>query len=673
MKHGLLFALFCFLSVGTFSQVEVTGKVLDAATSAPLAYGAVKIKGTSRGVLTNGDGAFRLNCQSSDTLEFKYLSYQTHFIPVTRFVKNPVCRMELKKNQLSTVVVNADEDFLYDLLVQARKKLKKTRPYSSKTYFLLETESNERPVEQIECYYNADLSGSGLKKMGLKNGRIGMAKFEDDYFVSLNTTDILCDYNLFIDRQNDLPANPLQMSMREMKKKYKLVLIGLDGSRYKIKFIARDKKEDFDGYLWLDADTDRILSISLKSEDLKRHPFIPLHKTHRIEKIDFELTYTFESENQRVERIDLKYLLDYNNSKGIRPVKTTVVSLFYDDKKLFKLPFYQDGSLLSDYDKIVTRPHNAMFWKYNEVVIPSERVSKNRRFFEENGVLLNFDQLSTYYERFSNRKIPWSEDRLFRDEINNYVHETYSVGFYSPRPGTRIRTEEMTPTSWFDLQGQIFLDVNQFEDSLHFITSTLLDLDVSYYGQTPDRYSNYFINTYFDLIEIARLRLEQALKKGDWDMESVDAIYEAVTEKLDRDLLKLHKAMLNWEKDSDLRTYTNLVLINLGIDNSMLIVPKRSVDWLTDREEARITVLIERYFYAYNLLKAEQYELAIKEFMDYANFGERHHWFYRNMAIAHLAIGDEKNACQFFDLCESFGGRVAEEYRDNCKNGASSN
>ncbi len=332
-----LFLFTLLISLSAKTQIQVKGKVVDAESGTPLSYGTVKIKGTSKGVLTNQDGAFQLECTNSDTLLFKYLSYYTQYIPVTKFIQNPLCQLRPKENQLTTVVVSADKDFLYDLLIEARKKLRKMPDYSGKAYFMLETESKSQPVEQIECYYNATLDGSGVFDLGLKNGRIGMAEFESDYFVSLSTTDILCNYDLINSKSNSFPDNPLQLSKRKLKKKYDLVLIGLDRSRYKIKFSSKVGADLFDGELWLDADLNRILSIRLKNGDLKRHPYVALHESHKLDKINFDFTYFFDAASQKVDKIELKYLLDYNNSVEVRPVETSVIMLFYDYKKVPKV------------------------------------------------------------------------------------------------------------------------------------------------------------------------------------------------------------------------------------------------------------------------------------------------------------------------------------------------
>ena len=662
MIKRLLFVYFSFCLLSASAQLQLKGKVVDAQTQAPLSFGAVKIKHTTRGVLTNEDGVFQIHCKETDTLIFTYLSYHPKEIPAKKFNQNGICRLKVKENQLSTVLVNADEDYLYDLVLKTRKQLKKMPDYGSKTYFMLETESKGQPVEQIECYYNASLDGSGLKEMGLKNGRIGMAQFEDDYFVSLSTTGVLASYDLLSDKYNALPSNPLQMNKREMKRNYKLILIGLNGSKYRIKFKGKAKEEVFNGELWLDANENKLISISLKQQGLKKHPFIPLHEKHKLEDLNFELTYVFNQDNQKAEKMELAYELNYDNSSEVRPVKTNAIVLFYDHDSQFKLPFYEDETLLSDYDKIVARPYNDVFWDHNEVLLPSEKVNRYRAFFETNGVLLNFDNLSRHYEQFTNRKRPWSTDRIFRDELNLTLAQTgvYYRGVKFTRPNRMDREFE------YKLNAQIFLDINVIDDSLHFITSTLIDLDKSFYSLNPDRYTSFFINSFFDLVEIHRQKLDDRLRNAPWNLEDIDKIYADAIDQLHEHLFTFRLDMLGRENPQAVEKYSQMIERELGINNRLLVLPIIQKDFVTGKKEYTITVANEKYFYALNLMEDGQYEKSIQMFMKYAEEGEHHQWLYLNLGKNYYALEEYEKACQFFDLYQSFGGTHQASLMEDC-------
>lgn len=63
--------------------VEITGRVTDAETGEALIGAAIRIKGTSRGTITDLDGNFTLSAEEDGVLEVSFLGYETREIPVS--------------------------------------------------------------------------------------------------------------------------------------------------------------------------------------------------------------------------------------------------------------------------------------------------------------------------------------------------------------------------------------------------------------------------------------------------------------------------------------------------------------------------------------------------------------------------------------------------------------
>ena len=77
----LLITAFLFISLITFAQQTITGKITDNNAN-PLAGVSVKVKGTSRGVTTNSAGEFSIQANSNDVLEVTIIGYKKQSINV---------------------------------------------------------------------------------------------------------------------------------------------------------------------------------------------------------------------------------------------------------------------------------------------------------------------------------------------------------------------------------------------------------------------------------------------------------------------------------------------------------------------------------------------------------------------------------------------------------------
>ena len=86
LKHFFLLAVLAWLCTATaVAQVTLKGKVVDAENNEPLIGATVSVKGKSRGVITDMDGAFTLKVNSPKvTLVFTYVGYNEE----TRVVKS---------------------------------------------------------------------------------------------------------------------------------------------------------------------------------------------------------------------------------------------------------------------------------------------------------------------------------------------------------------------------------------------------------------------------------------------------------------------------------------------------------------------------------------------------------------------------------------------------------
>jgi tetratricopeptide (TPR) repeat protein len=324
------------------------------------------------------------------------------------------------------------------------------------------------------------------------------------------------------------------------------------------------------------------------------------------------------------------------------------VFLFYDNSTVFDLPYYSiKAASISDYDKIVFQPYNEQFWQHNEVLLPSKKVLEYRDFFNEHGVLLNYENLSEYYSiAFRQSIVTWSEQRLFYTDINKneMFYEDPSSRFYYHRSKT-------TPF-FYALNLEIYLDRNTFNDSTIYLSKTLIKLDESFYFSYIGKNTTGFINIYFDLAEIERRKMMDVLKQKEWSKQQVDSIYKSTLVKLRQKLEFYIKNAFYGLNEKHFLSYVKQVKEALSIDNSMLIIDD---DFLIEDED---NIFIDLYNYGNVLYVDGKYEQSLEILLKAYNMGDKHPWLYYNLALNYLVLNDIDNACYFFMKSREVGQQL---------------
>jgi TonB-linked SusC/RagA family outer membrane protein len=84
MKKAIFLLLLVILPLAAFAQRNVSGTITDAATGEALLGVTVQVKGTSTGVITDGNGAYTVGVRgNADTLIFSYVGFVTAMFPVS--------------------------------------------------------------------------------------------------------------------------------------------------------------------------------------------------------------------------------------------------------------------------------------------------------------------------------------------------------------------------------------------------------------------------------------------------------------------------------------------------------------------------------------------------------------------------------------------------------------
>jgi hypothetical protein len=157
--------------------ITIRGKVIDAATRAPLVFASVAVKESNVGIITNIDGEFTLKISSSEAnknLEFSFVGYKNKVVPISDLKENgskniialdaapiPIREIIVKPVNPYSIVEKAIDNIPKNYetvpnLMTAfyRETIKKNRTYVS---------LGEAVVEIFKAPYNSDIRFDGTR------------------------------------------------------------------------------------------------------------------------------------------------------------------------------------------------------------------------------------------------------------------------------------------------------------------------------------------------------------------------------------------------------------------------------------------------------------------------------------------------------------------------------
>lgn len=491
--------------------------------------------------------------------------------------------------ELSEVMIHVSDDYLYDIVDKCRKKINESPDRISKIYFLLQTDMQGSPVEMMECYYNGFAGGHSIQKMSLKNGRIGLAEAPDHgFFLSENTANTLALLDL-TNRDENLPALPLQFNLQKTKKYFSLRIESeyTDTSSFHIVFLPRIENGGFfSGEAWIDKSSYALLKINLQIDNATIHPFVPVWHEDSLSDVSLHFSESFSQKSYSFvpENISFSYRFSYHNNMlfrsermnltatetpdtaaQIKNVSTSGSLTFYDYENGFFLPHYKYDQEGSDYKKILSLPFNASFWSENQPLLYTEKQKSAIEFFNSNGVLINFRKNNAMKKVsrvagnfFDGVNIPWSDTNRLALNQNNLESALRKDSLSESRS---FRIDQ------YQLQTQIYLDENYSGDSVTHFSAAIFDLNNSYYNLNADHYTNCFLNIYFDLAEAARRKMEERLYANKYTVQQIDSIYSQTVAALSLQSEDFIKDSESGRNKNGLLKWNNFILESLGIDN----------------------------------------------------------------------------------------------------------
>ena len=434
-------ALIFFLCIEfvAFSQTAITLIIKDADTKEPLPYCNVAIKGTDKGGITNNDGKIKLTVNSeNDIIEISYLGYETKLFKINELNNTNTIFLKAKSYVLNEVDIVANFDY-YEVIDKCRKKMLSYNKKSfSKTYYSVETSTNNKPLEFLECFYNSKFQGVKLDSLFFKNGRTFL-QHQDNFLLTYNTSLAITMFDLLYSTK-DYPTSILNYNKVSMKRLFEINVNNEDNNYFLIEFHPKkDKNNYFYGQLWIEKNSFNLIKVDLSIKNTTIHPFVAFGFDEMSNvSLNFSERFKIQDNNILPEYIKFDYSFDYlsKSAAAINKINPKVVQYnvesecfmyFYDYGNNFILPFFcfpeMDFYGRGDYQKLQAIPFNKVFWENNNQVLLSDNQIKKLKIItnsvedyeynSENDYGFSFLSYLTKYFDLNENQIETKKDKTF--------------------------------------------------------------------------------------------------------------------------------------------------------------------------------------------------------------------------------------------------------------------
>lgn len=572
-----LWLLFIFTNLLNSQNNVFTAQIRDHKSNLPIPFVHIYNKQTNTYAVSNFEGYFSISILTqNDEIVFTSIGYKKKQInPTGTYV------------YLEQDVVNLNEISILDDYSSVIKLLKKCkRPSldfekSGKAYYELITYIDQEQIELIQGYYNFHISNYDLDSLNLKAARLAVKPHSDRIFASQDISEGFRMHRLYDDNIY-FPKSPLELSIVENKKRYVFTKSKLNDQSaiFKIGFFPKQVSDEnwlFSGNIWIDTTYNMILKSNYKIEYAKKHPFLPGFTTDTISNVNIEIEKKYRvNEHSKIELEYIHFIYDFTytytrnvNSKIEKNsfhIKTKAILYLYTYSELFQLPIFKFNTNVSDYRKVNAFPYNKAFWNYNNEFTLTDTELKNERFYHDslsinNNYLFEDKLFSNKGSLYQFPFLGWSKSRiLFKEHIQDTSINVNKMGYMSNQ---------------YEIGAKIFFDVEQYQDSLYVITKTVLDPYDSFYRLPMDNYTHVFINIYFDLHEVYRLKFESAILNKKYTTEDLRKLFKDNQNELNELINRFKKETERGTNEEGLKKWNQYVYRILKVDNYKVFIEQQ--------------------------------------------------------------------------------------------------
>ncbi len=574
---------FVLLSYMASSQIHISLVVKNEKTNDAVQFCNVGIEGSGLGGITNEDGVITMEVPSSystDSISISHIGYEPKNISISDIGDSKkVVYLKEYAYILPEVEISSNDDEWFQILNKCRNvNIKQKNQSRTKAFYSIESTKDDMPLEVVECFYTADVSGLKVNDLAFKNGKLFLNKSESGWR-TINASETYKHFNIF--QETDLfPSSILNFGLSGMKKRFN-VEMEFTEDLYKVFFSPKDKKGAyFSGYIFIDRYDYSLKQIEYFTDNATIYPFLPLYPDDSISKVSLSINETFADNGGFVlpELVRYDYSFDYYSRRYgvLHKVESKSFLYLYDYGESFVDPLFDFYADPTDYRKISLIPYNDVFWKQNYKFTISESKSEKIDYFEREAQTFDYNSST-------------SDEIIFGDNItaqignntDNFRHRGFfetpyikwdgdvKLMVHEKRPQSESSIENIIATSQkYKFVVQILLDITELDDSIHWQSFTIFDPFQSYYEYEEHPTENIFacVNIYFALCEGIRLDMEERLKKNHRSVEDIRRIYSETKNELENFRKKYFREVGLGENLFELRLYNAMVIRKFGID-----------------------------------------------------------------------------------------------------------
>jgi len=530
------------------TDISIQGQLIDKKSKAFLPYAHIYNLRTKVGFVTDESGYFGFDKNRiGDTLSVSFIGYLSKTI-VLKSDHDLIIELEESSQALGELTLEYDNsDYLYQL-VQACKRNKSKVFAEGKAYYELQSYRDGKQVELVESFYNAEVKGYDLEHLKMKVGRLGVqTSSEGRSLVSFESSKAILELNLMEDAAY-FYKNPFQLSYRQLKKQYDLYLYKSykqDGQDIVvIRFSPTSEELDlFKGLVWIDKTNKRIYKIVLECKDCRLHPFrMNSDEGSGIDQVDLNIVKTFESKGGNVilNHVDFTYELNYSSRERELETTTKVLMHMYNFNQQFNLPkfnTFDEPRHDQDYRDIAEAPYNTFFWNNHNEFSVFDKGNENKEFFNHPNTIQGEEFLHKFrisggkeMEFFEHPSFTWSKKRLRFAEPRK--EDTTAIGYKKQETKYYGAYNGQFKSDMYRFYGKIYLDRNEYNGKVDIVLESIFDSSRSFYKLPVDWKVQVFVNMYFDLVEIEKLKLEKLIESSDKSIETIDSLYSESEQRL---------------------------------------------------------------------------------------------------------------------------------------------
>ncbi|MBP5386479.1 MAG: carboxypeptidase-like regulatory domain-containing protein [Prevotella sp.] len=341
----MLMLVLCPISVS--AQHHLVARVSDAKTGEALPYASVFID-SQHSTITNADGDFAINTDSTAVLRISHVGYKTLHISAMKVGKN--IHLQPDGKILDEVIVMGSENIVKQVRKKLRKELRKNKRESSNLFYREMTYTGSQCTDFIECFFQGR-TAIQLRDLSLVTGRyFAVASSHNSVpvnFHSLAQIPVLNTTQYTYDQMAPLHQEFKKLYMTDCQ-----TLINGDEKTYVLTMIARNPKRwSVEGKLYVDGNTYELLKfegIGL-NERVKR---VVQGKVY-ILPVDYSFVVNYQHDNGYAEVLSVHFNLRYRQGEkqyetnglmfnaGQQTAKGTSKVEFYDNliKKIKELGY----------------------------------------------------------------------------------------------------------------------------------------------------------------------------------------------------------------------------------------------------------------------------------------------------------------------------------------------